>query len=42
MDKAIKDGLGKNTNINAVVKCFISYVQDIPNGTGSKIIKHNE
>lgn len=38
LDKAIKNGLGKDTNLNSVVKCYVSYVQDIPNGTGKKFL----
>jgi len=34
MDKAIRNGLGKETNPSSVVKCYITYVQDLPNGTG--------
>lgn len=34
MDKAIKSGLGKTTNPNSVVKCYVTYVQDLPNGKG--------
>ncbi|KAL5237765.1 hypothetical protein ACI65C_005175 [Semiaphis heraclei] len=33
MDKAIRNGLGKETNPSSVVKCYITYVQDLPNGT---------
>lgn len=34
MDKAIKSGLGKATNPSSVVKCYVTYVQDLPNGKG--------
>lgn len=34
MDKAVRNGLGKETNPSSVVKCYITYVQDLPNGTG--------
>lgn len=33
MDKAIKNGLAKATNPTSVVKCYVTYVQDLPNGT---------
>ncbi|XP_015371010.1 PREDICTED: hexokinase type 2-like isoform X1 [Diuraphis noxia] len=33
MDKAIRNGLCKETNPSSVVKCYITYVQDLPNGT---------
>ncbi|VVC36906.1 Hexokinase, N-terminal,Hexokinase, binding site,Hexokinase,Hexokinase, C-terminal [Cinara cedri] len=33
MDKAIKNGLGKETNPSSIVKCFVTYIQDLPNGT---------
>ncbi|XP_022160235.1 hexokinase type 2-like, partial [Myzus persicae] len=33
MDEAIRNGLGKETNPSSVVKCYITYVQDLPNGT---------
>lgn len=33
MDKDITKGLGKKSNLLAVVKCFITYVQDMPDGT---------
>lgn len=28
-------GLGKDTNASAIVKCFITYIQDLPNGKGN-------
>jgi len=34
LDKSIRDGLGKETNASSVVKCYVTYVQDLPNGTG--------
>lgn len=34
MDGAIKNGLGKETNPSSIVKCYVTYVQDLPNGTG--------
>ncbi|KAL4104931.1 hypothetical protein QTP88_020207 [Uroleucon formosanum] len=33
MDTAVRNGLGKETNPSSVVKCYITYVQDLPNGT---------
>ncbi|XP_060845114.1 hexokinase type 2-like [Rhopalosiphum padi] len=33
MDKSIRNGLGKETNSSSVVKCYVTYVQDLPNGT---------
>lgn len=30
----IKKGLGKDTHAESVVKCFPTYVQDLPNGKG--------
>lgn len=41
LDEAIKNGLGKDTNINSVVKCYISYIQDIPNGTGKQFFNYS-
>ncbi|XP_017780518.1 PREDICTED: hexokinase type 2 isoform X3 [Nicrophorus vespilloides] len=29
----INKGLGKKTHADAIVKCFVTYVQDLPNGT---------
>lgn len=34
MDKAIRNGLAKKTNPSSIVKCYVTYVQDLPNGTG--------
>lgn len=31
----LKKGLGKDSNEDAVVKCFPTYVQDLPNGQGT-------
>lgn len=31
-------GLKKKTHHKADIKCFVTYVQDLPNGTGNKII----
>jgi len=36
MDGAIRNGLGKDTNPSSIVKCYVTYVQDLPNGTGKK------
>ena len=33
----INRGLSKETHNEAIVKCFTTYVQDLPNGTGNKI-----
>ncbi|XP_050057486.1 hexokinase type 2 isoform X3 [Aphis gossypii] len=33
MDGAIRQGLGKETNPSSIVKCYVTYVQDLPNGT---------
>lgn len=33
----IKRGLGKATHADSIVKCFPTYVQDIPDGTGKEI-----
>lgn len=30
----LKRGLGKDTHAEAIVKCFVTYVQDLPNGKG--------
>lgn len=38
MDNAIRDGLRKETNPTSIVKCYVTYVQDLPNGTGKKIV----
>lgn len=32
----VNKGLKKETHPNAIVKCFVTYVQDLPNGTGKK------
>jgi hypothetical protein len=37
MNRLMEDiqlGLGKNTHQKSIVKCFVTYVQDLPNGTG--------
>jgi len=36
MDGANRNGLGKDTNPSSIVKCYVTYVQDLPNGTGKK------
>lgn len=33
----IHKGLAKKTHDEAIVKCFVTYVQDLPNGTGMLI-----
>lgn len=30
----LNKGLGKKTHPSSIVKCFVTYVQDLPNGTG--------
>jgi len=34
LDKDIRNGLGRETNSSSVVKSYITYVQDLPNGKG--------
>lgn len=34
LTKAIQTGLSKEGHDSATVKCFITYVQDLPNGKG--------
>lgn len=34
MEEEINKGLGKDTNPDASVKCFPTYVRDLPNGKG--------
>ena len=34
----INRGLSKETNNEADIKCFITYIQDLPNGKGKTII----
>jgi hexokinase len=37
MNRLLEDiqlGLGKDTHKKSIVKCFVTYVQDLPNGTG--------
>lgn len=33
----VNKGLSKKTHDKAIVKCFVTYVQDLPNGTGTLI-----
>jgi hypothetical protein len=37
LNHEIEQGLGKDTHNSASVKCFITYVQDLPNSTGMPI-----
>lgn len=37
LHKDLVKGLGKDTHDKAVVKCFITYIQDLPNGRGTKL-----
>lgn len=42
MNRLLNDlnkGLGKDTHEDAIVKCFVTYVQDLPNGKGNVNIK---
>jgi len=32
MDRDVRKGLGKDTNACATIKCYVTYVQDMPNG----------
>src|SRR5690349_12344910 len=34
LNAALTQGLGKDTNAKSVVKCFPTYVRDLPDGTG--------
>lgn len=34
----VKMGLSKKMHDKAIVKCFVTYVQDLPNGTGKKTL----
>lgn len=36
-EKEIKRGLKKETHNGAEVKCFVTYVQNLPNGDGKEI-----
>ena len=38
LNHEIEQGLGKDTHNSASVKCFITYVQDLPNSTGLKFV----
>lgn len=33
----VNAGLSKKAHDKAIVKCFVTYVQDLPNGTGALI-----
>lgn len=35
----INRGLSKETHTEAIVRCYTTYVQDLPNGTGKKATK---
>lgn len=37
LEISIRDGLRKETNPSSSVKCYVTYVQDMPNGTGRYI-----
>lgn len=39
--KEIEKGLKKDTHPKADVKCFVTYVQDLPNGKGKKCTKQS-
>jgi hypothetical protein len=34
----LNKGLGKKTHPTSIVKCFITYVQDLPDGTGKFVV----
>lgn len=34
IDKSIRNGLGRETHSSSVVKCYSTYVHDLPNGSG--------
>lgn len=38
--KDVEKGLSKDTHKEAVIKCFVTYVQDLPNGTGRFRVHH--
>lgn len=38
----IDRGLKKETHPKADIKCFVTYVQDLPNGKGNKILVNTE
>lgn len=40
MKKSIENGLGKETNDVSKVKCYPTYVQDMPVGTGKNILNY--
>lgn len=37
LEREMQKGLTKETHKDAIVKCFTTYVQDLPNGTGMGI-----
>lgn len=38
----VNAGLSKKLHDKAIVKCFVTYVQDLPNGTGTLILRVNK
>lgn len=38
LDDEMNKGLSKATNPDAVVKCFPTYVQDLPDGSGKRTL----
>ena len=36
LDEEIHKGLGKETNKKATIKCFPTFVQELPNGKGNE------
>lgn len=40
LTKEINRGLSRDTHEEAIVKCFTTYVQDLPNGTGKSLKIH--
>lgn len=44
MDRLLEDvemGLRKDTHLKSIVKCFVTYVQDLPNGKGKTVINYH-
>lgn len=39
LHKALLDGLGKKTHAKATVKCWPTYIQDLPNGKGEDMLR---
>lgn len=39
MDSSIKQGLGAETNQLSKVKCYPTYIQDLPEGSGKSASK---